>query len=245
MPPTIDPSVTLADLVTGHPDLAAELEGRGLDFCCGGRRTLAEACESRNLDPDVVARELGERASKTAAVSAWAHLDAGALTVYIQETHHGYLHAELPRIAALAAKVHSVHGARHHELAAVQSTFAALRSDLEPHLAREEQVLFPMIRRLVADDPAPTSPAVALQGPIARMVQEHDGAGALLEQLRHLTDAYTAPPDGCASYHALYRALERLETDTHLHVHIENNRLFPMVVDRESQGRAVPTGTRR
>lgn len=166
MTPTIDPSTTLAGLVTSHPDLAGELEDRSLDYCCGCQRTIAVA---------------------------------------------------------------------------VESTFGHLRDELEPHLAKEEQTLFPMIRQLTAADGAPAPGPVTLQGLIAQMLREHDHAGELLE----LTDAYSVPPGGCASYTALYGALEELEADTHLHVHIGNNRLVPMVADLESHAGAHSVGTQR
>ena len=228
----IEPSTTLADLVTGHPDLAGELEGRSLDYCCGGQRTLAEACRDRGLDPEIVAEQLAAAAS-TAPPSAWTSLDAAALVDHLEATHHSYLHAELPRISALAAKVLGVHGATHPELAAIESTFEQLRAELEPHLAKEERVLFPAIRKLAAADRAEDR-GMALTGPISQMLREHDQAGELLERLHRISTGYVVPSDGCASYEALYRALEALEADTHLHVHIENNRLFPMVAGLES-----------
>jgi regulator of cell morphogenesis and NO signaling len=228
----IDPSTTLADLVTGHPDLAGQLERRRLDYCCGGQRTLAEACRERGLDPETVAGELAE-ASMSAPPSAWTVLDMADLADHIEATHHSYLHAELPRISALAAKVRGVHGAAHPELAAIETTFEQLRAELEPHLAKEERVLFPAIRELAAADSVGDRRR-ALMGPISQMLREHDQAGELLERLHRISTGYVVPSDGCASYEALYRALEALEADTHLHVHIENNRLFPMVAGLES-----------
>ena len=136
-------------------------------------------------------------------------------------------------ISALAAKVLGVHGATHPELTAIESTFEQLRAELEPHLAKEERVLFPAIRKLAAADRAEDR-GMALTGPISQMLREHDQAGELLERLRRISTGYVVPSDGCASYEALYRALEALEADTHLHVHIENNRLFPMVAGLES-----------
>jgi len=244
MTAAIDSSTTLADLVTGHPELASELERRSLDYCCGGSRTLAEACAARDLDPVVVARELGAKASPAAPPPAWTHLDAASLVDYIEDTHHAFLHLELPRITALAAKVHGVHGPAHPELAVVESTFGQLRDELEPHLAKEEEIVFPMIRRLPADGGTSAHPDT-LQGPIAQLLREHDHAGELLERLRLLTGGYRVPSDGCASYRALYEALEALEADTHLHVHIENNRLFPMVADLASRTDAPTVGSQR
>jgi len=237
----IDTSTTLADLVTGHPDLAGELERRMLDYCCGGQRTLAEACRDRGLDPETTAAELAE-ASSAAPPSAWTLLDATALVDHVEATHHAYLHAELPRISALAAKVQGVHGTAHPELAALEATFEQLRAELEPHLVKEERVLFPLIRELDGADRA-DGHRPGLAGPVARLLREHDHVGELLERLRTITAGYEAPSDGCASYHALYSGLEALEADTHLHVHIENNRLFPMVAGLESSTASAVGGS--
>lgn len=228
----IDPNSTLATIVTEHPDLAAELERRSLDYCCGGAKTFEQACRDAGLDPTATAAELGEITS--APPEPWTTFGPTELVDHLEATHHAYLHDEMPRLAALAGKVASVHGGNHTELIAVRDTYEELRADLDPHLAKEERVLFPMIRNLVTETEAgqrPTGPPVA--APISVLMTEHDRAGELLEDLRRLTNGYAVPADGCASYQALYRGLEALEADTHLHVHKENNRLFPQVTDLE------------
>ena len=229
----IDPDSTLADIVTARPELARELERRSLDYCCGGTRTLDVACRAVDLDPIQTANELA--AVTTAPPERWTGFGPVGLVDHLEATHHAYLHTELPRLAALATKVADVHGANHNELAGVRDTLAGLRAELEPHLAKEERVLFPMIRELAQAASAPAFHCGSLQNPISVMLREHDRAGELLEQLRRLTGSYAVPADGCASYRALYRALEALEADTHLHVHKENNCLFPMVVDLEAR----------
>ncbi|MBX3315101.1 MAG: iron-sulfur cluster repair di-iron protein [Actinobacteria bacterium] len=232
--PDLSPDSTLGQIVTDHPDLAAELERRGLDYCCGGARTLGDACGDVGLDVDEV---LSELASVDAGPpEEWVSFGAAALVDHLEQTHHAYLHDELPRLTALAAKVASVHGATHAELITVRETFDALRADLEPHLAKEEQVLFPMIRELDSATAAPSFHCGSLASPISVMVAEHDRAGVLLAELRHQTRDYTIPADACASYEALYRGLRQLEADTHLHVHKENNRLFPLVRELEAHG---------
>jgi regulator of cell morphogenesis and NO signaling len=231
--PSIVPGSTLAEIVTDHPDLARELERRSLDYCCGGHRTLAEACATVGLDPTGTAAELS--AAGTAAPEPWADLGPAELVDHLEATHHAYLHDELPRLSALVEKVADVHGARHPELDEIEQAYAALRADLEPHLAKEERVLFPMIRELATADTAPAFHCGSLRNPISVMLREHDQAGELLARLRDLTDGYTAPADACASYLALFAGLEHLEADTHLHVHKENNLLFPLVTDLESR----------
>ena len=230
---TIDPSITLAELVTQRPALARELERRSLDYCCGGQRTLAEACSRQGLDVEETATAL--TAVHGGEVASWATFGPVELVDHLQATHHVYLHDELPRLTALADKVAGVHGDRHPELAEVQRLSVELRDELEPHLAREEQVLFPMIRELAAADTAPTFHCGTLRNPISVMLREHDRAGELLAQLRAVTHGYVIPEDACASYTALYAGLEELEADTHLHVHKENNLLFPAVIALEAE----------
>ena len=230
----IDPSMTLGEIVTLRPSLAADLERRGLDYCCHGGRTLAEAARQAGLDARIVADELSA-AHVGEPAAEWASLGPVELIDHIETVHHRYLWAELPRIAALVDKIVTVHGDRHPELAEVQRLYAELRADLEPHLAREEQELFPMIRRLAATTDGPGSDTRALAAQIDALAVEHETVGDLLDALSRVTSGYTTPADGCASYSACYRALADLEADTHLHVHKENNLLFPAA-------RAEPTG---
>jgi regulator of cell morphogenesis and NO signaling len=232
MTQTIDTASSLADIVTAHPDLARELERRDLDYCCGGRRTLAEACNEVGLDPVETATALSGIGGGTAA--PWAALPPDQLADHIEATHHAYLDDELPRLGALADKVAGVHGERHPELVDVQRLFDELRADLTPHLTKEERILFPLIRELaVADRPA-SSHCGSVENPISVMHTDHDRVGELLEQLRERTGGYAVPDDGCASYAALYAGLEQLEADTHLHVHKENNLLFPAAIALEA-----------
>jgi regulator of cell morphogenesis and NO signaling len=226
MPP-ISPQHTLADVVTADPSLARQLERHGLDYCCGGTRTVAEACAGRGIDVDDLIAEL---TTDTEAPSPdWATMAADELVDHIESTHHRYLWRELPRLGALVDKEKSVHGARHPELDDIARCYDDLRADLEPHLLKEERVLFPMIRQLAAAHARPAFHCGTLRNPISVMEREHDTAGALLAQLRESTSGYTPPADGCATYEMLYRGLADLEADTHLHVHKENNILFPMV----------------
>lgn len=231
----IDPSMTLGDIVTQRPSLAAELERRGLDYCCHGDRTLAAAARDAGLDAQTVAEELSA-AHVAEPAAEWASLGLVELVDHIETVHHGYLRAEMPRISALIAKIVTVHGDRHPELAEVQRLYTELRADLEPHLTREEQELFPMIRQLAAASDAPGSDHRAIVEQIEALGAEHETVGDLLEELRRATSEYATPADGCASYAACYEALAHLEADTHLHVHKENNVLFP-AVRSEATGR--------
>ena len=230
--------ITLGDLVVQHPGLTATLESLNLDYCCGGQQTLAAACSVAGIDLASTLETLN--AEPLAAEPAdWASLDMAALADHVESVHHAYLHDALPRLGALADKVAGVHGENHPELLRVQQTYAALRADLEPHLMKEERVLFPMIRELVAATAAPSFHCGTLANPISAMAFEHEQAGELLTQLRSLTDGYAPPDDACGSYIALYSGLAELETDTHQHIHKENHVLFPGALRQEqamSQG---------
>jgi regulator of cell morphogenesis and NO signaling len=226
-------SLTLAAIVDANPATARVLEHHQLDYCCGGQRTLDQACAERDLDPATVHAELEATTTITAGEAAWTTMGPAELVDHIEATHHRYLHDELPRLAALTGKVVGVHGAHHPELRRLAATYTALHADLEPHLAKEERVLFPMIRDLAEASTAPSFHCGSLANPIPMMLLEHDRAGGLLAALREITSGYQPPADGCASYQELYRGLAELEADTHLHVHKENNVLFPAVLALE------------
>ena len=226
---------TLGDLVTELPGAARTFDRLGLDYCCHGGRSLADACADAGLDPRAVFAELdrGDRGDAAVHAEPWADLDPPALADHLVATHHRYLHDELAPLEALAEKVEGVHGRRHAELATVRRLVHELRADLEPHLAKEERVLFPAIRALYAGRRDFSFGTVA--NPIRVMSAEHDRAGELLAQLRDATGGYVAPPDACASYAQLYDRLATLEHDTHVHVHKENHRLFPAAIAKEAE----------
>lgn len=230
----VDVNETLADLVTRHPALRRHLDVLGLDYCCGGQRSLVTAAEQAGLDIDEVLATLSATEAEPEDVD-WASMGPAELVDHLEATHHTSLHAELPRLGALVDKVVAAHGQRHPELSEVASIFEALRADLEPHLLKEERVLFPMIRELAESSTVPELHCGSLANPIRVMLVEHDQAGELLARLRAATGGYVVPDDGCASYRALYDGLAELESDTHLHVHKENNLLFPSVLARESE----------
>jgi len=161
----------------------------------------------------------------------WKGLKPAELVDHQEATHHTYLKVELPRLSELAAKVSRVHGEKHPGLIRTAEVLSQIRADLEPHLHKEEEVLFPMVRTLASATIRPDFPFGSIGTPIAVMEAEHTGIGGLLAQLRKITGGYQAPPDTCASTQALMAGLAELEADTHLHVHKENNHLFPAVIE--------------
>jgi regulator of cell morphogenesis and NO signaling len=214
---------SLGELVTANSAAARVFERHGLDYCCNGGRTLGSACASAGIDASVVTADLD--ALDATDDTAWASLEPPALADHIVTTHHRYLWEELPLLDALAAKVEAAHGTRHPELAKIRRLVADLRADLEPHLLKEERVLFPAIAALA--EGLTEFPFGSVAQPIHMMVIEHDRAGEVLALLRTATRDYLVPDDGCASYRSLYGRLEALELDTHVHIHKENHVLFP------------------
>jgi regulator of cell morphogenesis and NO signaling len=224
--PTIDVERTLGELVAERPARARVLERAGIDYCCHGHRRLLDAATDAGLDPDAVAAALAV-VTDTAGVEVDA-LDPVALVDHIVDTHHAYLHEELPLLDALATKVRDVHGGRHPELVEVARLVAEIRVELEPHLAKEETVLFPAIRAAATGRSDFAFGVIA--NPVRVLMAEHDRAGELLVEVRSAAQDYVVPDDGCASFTSLYERLAHLEADTHRHIHLENNVLFPAVV---------------
>ena len=226
---------TLADVVAERTDTTRVFERLGLDYCCHGDRLLDDACDAAGLDADEVAAQIAELPIVDTDAS-WTELDPAALADHVVATHHAYLHEELPLLDALAAKVEGVHGERHPELRAVSRLVSELRADLEPHLMKEERILFPAIRAL-ANAHQTQFPFGTVANPIRMMMLEHDRCGELLVELRAAAGGFAVPADGCASYRSLFERLEALELDTHIHIHKENHELFPAAIelfDRES-----------
>ena len=225
---------TLAQLIAGHPALAGEFERLGLDFCCHGDRTLAEACAAAGV-PLVKALDAamtdGKGAGDGFAVN-WPQLRLVDLVDHIENVHHRYLHRELPSLIALSSKVLAAHGERHPELERVDELVSILREEIVPHLAREERVLFPAIRELAAGHTGFAFGSVS--NPIAVMMIEHESVGDILNEVREVTSAYVVPADGCQSYRRLYERLSAVESDTHVHVLKENSFLFPRAVELEA-----------
>lgn len=231
---------TLGEIATKDLRKAQIFKKYGLDFCCGGKKTVKQACAEKGLDVAQVEHEL-QQADKTVTsrpmpYNEWS-LDF--LAEFIVSTHHAYIRKTLPDIMAYASKVARVHGNHHPELIRVNQLVEAMNAELTPHMMKEENVLFPFIKELVKAK----NSKVAFQGshfgtvqnPIRMMEMEHDAVGEIAEELNRVTSNYTLPADACASYSLLYRLLDEFEDDLHLHIHLENNILFPKAVELERE----------
>lgn len=223
---TIQDSQTVAELAALSPAAIRVLEDHGIDFCCGGSKPLAEACREKQVDPAALRAELEAAvgAAQPAAGENWKAAPLEALIDHILEHHHAYLRAEFPRLRSRMAAVRAAHGEREGaRLEELDRVLADLQQELEMHMHKEEFILFPAIRR---GEPW-------IRQPIAVMEMEHASAGEALASLRRITAGYQPPEHACATYRALYAGLEELEKDLHVHIHLENNILFPRAMREE------------
>lgn len=223
---SIDRTTTVAELVVDRPSRARLFEKLGLDYCCGGKRSLAEACAERGLDLDTVIAVLeADDGAAEGEAEDWSRAPIGGLLDHIAGEHHALLRRELPRLSALLEKVERAHAGEQPELRETRAVFEDLRGELEAHMEKEEQVLFPACRRVEAGLPAPPYVASA----ISVMEAEHARAGSALERLRELTGGYDLSRALCNTHRATVDGLRELELDLHQHIHEENNILFPRV----------------
>jgi len=230
---TIAPGETVADLVLEQPTRAQVFERFGIDYCCGGRVPLDQACAERGLELAAVLAALDEPLVPGAEDVDWRERSVADLVGHVVGEHHGYLRGELPPLRELADKVARVHGDSRPELHEVRTTFAAVADELELHMEKEEQILFPACVAIEAGQAGPF-PFGSVAAPISMMIHEHDEVAAGLARLRELTDGFTPPVEACTSYRALYGRLRTLDADTRRHVHEENNILFPRALELES-----------
>jgi regulator of cell morphogenesis and NO signaling len=234
---------TVGEVVAKSPALLRLFESARIDYCCGGKKTLAEVCAERNLDPQTFLATLDEAA---AVIDGDTAIDASAMSLteladHVERTHHAYLREEFPRLHMLTGRVAQVHGGDDPRLVEVRDTCLALAGEMANHMMKEENVLFPMIRQLDASDSLPAFHCGSLANPIRQMELEHHGAGDALEKLRTLTDEYAPPTWACNTYRAMLDALAHLERDMHVHVHKEDNVLYPRALRREAElAKGVP-----
>jgi regulator of cell morphogenesis and NO signaling len=231
-------ATSVGQLLVERPARAGVFNAFGIDFCCGGRRSLAQACGEHGVDPHRLLAALN--ASEAAGGETDQHGDWSGTTIahlidHIESAHHAYIRRELPRIEALLDEGVAARGTTGPELETLRSLFAQFRSEMESHMRKEELVLFPLCRSLEIQRQAAEFRCGPLHSPIRVLVAEHDDAGDALERFRSLTNDYAPPSDGCAACAAAFDGLRRLEADMHHHVHEENNILFPMALAAEAE----------
>lgn len=211
-----------------------------IDFCCNGNRTIEEACTKKGIDSNMLIDELeavlNSKTDQTIDYKSWP-LDL--LAEYIEKKHHRYVEEKIPILRQFLDKLCSVHGERHPELFEINELFTASAGELTAHMRKEELVLFPFVKRMVNAKLGHTTiqppPFGTVENPIAMMMQEHDNEGARFRQIAELTNNYTPPADGCNTYIVTFAMLNEFEQDLHLHIHLENNILFPEAIKLEQQ----------
>jgi regulator of cell morphogenesis and NO signaling len=227
----IVPETTVGQLVAARPGRSRLFEQLGIDYCCGGRKPLAQVCQEKGLDLENLIQRIAahdaraEEAPET--LPDVAAMNMTDLVEHIERTHHAWLRTELPRLASLLGKVADAHGERDRRLVALYNTFEEFAYHLFSHMQKEERILFPALRRLERGELAQEQQH-SLDSPIDAMTREHDEAGSALRTMRELTDDFVIPDNACNTHRAVLDALSRLEADMHQHVHKENNVLFPM-----------------
>ncbi len=226
----------IGELVAEDYKTAAVFKKYGIDFCCQGNRTIQEACEKKSIDSEEVIRELeAVKAQSQNADTDYKSWDLDRLADHIQTKHHGYVEEAIGQLKPYVDKICRVHGDRHPELLEIQREFYASAGELTTHMKKEEFMLFPYIKNMVRNNKATSPQFGTVENPIAAMMMEHDIEGERFRKIAKLTDNYTPPQDACNTYMVTFALLKEFEEDLHLHIHLENNILFPKSLEMERQ----------
>ena len=232
-------SKTIADIVSENIKTADVFKKYGIDFCCGGGIIFKKTCEKHQVDRDELIKEInaaGKILDRQHDYKSWS---PGFLAEYIQHTHHEYVREALNLLDQYMSKVVKVHAGHHPALLEIQELYEAVASELKQHMMKEEHILFPYIKKMesaISDAvKLPVAHFGTVRNPIQVMNQEHENAGDLLARIKVLSNNYTAPEWACNTFKALYAKLDEFEQDLHLHVHLENNILFPKAIELEQR----------
>lgn len=235
---------TVREIALELPQTIRVFEEFKIDYCCGGRKLLSDACEKAGVDPvKVMARIEALPEAETSRDDGKDKSSLPELMDHIVDKHHVFTRDELANLTPLMEKVARVHGDNHPEIIELKSVFEEMTDDLVPHMMKEETVLFPYIDRMARNIEKgllpPIPPFGTVGHPIQMMSLEHEAVGDLLAKMRQLTNDYVTPPDACPSFTGLYYRLAELERDLHVHIHLENNVLFPNAVEMEANASAL------
>lgn len=233
----------IGDLVAENYKTATIFKKHKIDFCCNGGRSIEEACKSKDLSIWELTKELEEVMNeKEAPANDYKNWPLDLLADYIEKKHHRYVEGQIPEIIPFLDKLCKVHGGRHPELLEIYQHFTASAGDLTQHMKKEELVLFPYVRKMVeaktAGKPLPEAHFGTVDNPITMMEQEHDNEGNRFREIARLADDYNPPADACNTYRVTFALLKEFEEDLHLHIHLENNILFPRAKALEAELRS-------
>lgn len=223
---------TVAQLAISHPAALGVFEKYNIDYCCGGHRSLEEACQRIGLNPLEIRQEIDRSTDDFSQVLRTERWTSSMLVDFIIQNHHSYVTNAIPEIQALLDKVCAAHGNDSPELLTVREDFLKLADELTNHMKKEEFVLFPAIKRLDAQSFDDHPLAGAIQTPISAMEHEHTLAGDLIKHIRSLTNNYTPPDFACPTYRIAFKKLQEFDNDLMRHIHLENNILFERMKDR-------------
>jgi len=231
-------NLTLSEIVKNNFHTASIFEKYNLDFCCNGKRTLADACTEKGIDSENVIIEIkNQSSSETKEEIRPDDWELDFLVSYIINNHHSYVNGMLPVISAHTQKVASVHGERHPETKKIAEIFTSINIEMKHHMMKEERILFPHIIKLVGLSKNGNGEGMpyfgTIKNPIAMMEAEHQSAGDGMSEIRNLTNDYNHPADACETYKISFKELKEFEEDLHKHVHLENNILFPKAINLE------------
>lgn len=235
----IETEQTIGSIVAEDYRTASVFQSMGIDFCCRGNRTLQEVCDERSIDTDLLLHTLEEVMQTKIADDQEYHLwNPEFLCDYIERVHHTYVNEKILQIQPLLEKLCRVHGKAHPELFRIRELFLESAGELSQHMKKEELILFPYIRKLNKPGAngrsfAASSPFGSIQNPIAMMQSEHIQEGERFAEIAQLSSGYNPPADACATYRVTYSLLNEFERDLHLHIHLENNILFPKALQME------------
>ncbi len=238
---TVTDQTTIRDVAVSNPSTVRVFEKLGIDYCCGGNKSLKDVCDSKNIDLESLLDRLNSAGdlSGDADLVGWHKESLAKLIQHIVRKHHNFVREEMPRLMTLAGKVVARHGEHDPSLAEVRDCIQKINEEMSSHMLKEEQVLFPYIAKmeheLIAGKEIPAAFFRSVRNPIVSMLAEHDSAGDLLKRIRSLTRDYTLPEGACPTFRALFSTMQEFETDMHRHVHLENNILFPRALAMEQQ----------
>lgn len=217
---------TIGEIVAKDFRTASIFKDVGIDFCCGGKKSLAQACREKGIAPSLIESELIKLESTPQTIANdYNEWELGFLCDYIVNTHHKFVLKTLPQLLAYTDKISSVHGDRHPELNEVANLFSQINKELLQHLKKEEEVLFPAIKRVISNNDLENKMLIVSE--INRMSSEHEFAGGTMDKINEITNGYKLPEDSCNTYLVTFKLLQQFEDDLHIHVHLENNILYP------------------
>lgn len=231
----------IGEIVANDYRTASVFKSYGIDFCCNGNRSIREACDSKQIDPQQILNNLAEiKQTSTEGTIDFRSWSLDLLADYIEKKHHRYVEQKITEIKPYLNKIVQVHGGHHPELIEIERLFLESAGEFTAHMKKEELILFPFIRKMVAakqkGEPLPKAHFGTVQNPVQMMKHDHTAEGERFEKIATLSDGYTTPADGCNTYRVTLAMLKEFEDDMHIHIHLENNILFPKAIEMEQNG---------